>query len=124
MGDKWLPTGRKKPSITFASGAVVEVTNRFANGVEFKGEAETIPWSEWEYWRPAPIVTEAVDHPKHYNAHPSGIECIDVVRHMNFNLGNVVKYVWRAGEKDPAKHLEDLKKARWYLDNEIERLSK
>lgn len=69
-------------------------------------------------------IAEAVDHPAHYNAHPSGIECIDVVRHMNFNLGNVVKYVWRAGEKDPTKHLQDLKKARWYLDDEIERLSK
>lgn len=75
---------------------------------------------------PAPRTgrVEAVDHPAHYNTHPSGIECIDVVRHMNFNLGNVVKYLWRAGEKDPAKHLEDLKKAAWYLNDEIERLSK
>lgn len=66
--------------------------------------------------------TDAINHPKHYNAHPSGIECIDVVEHMNFNLGNAIKYVWRAGLKTEA--IEDLKKARWYLDREIARLEK
>lgn len=62
---------------------------------------------------------EAVDHPKHYNAHPSGIECIDVVEHMGFNLGNAIKYIWRADEKGTA--LEDLRKAAWYVQREIER---
>ena len=64
-----------------------------------------------------------VDHPPHYNQHPSGIECIDVVEHMNFNLGNAVKYIWRAGLKslDP---VTDLEKARWYIDREIARLKK
>lgn len=62
-----------------------------------------------------------VEHPKHYNQHPSGIECIQIVRHFNFNLGNVIKYVWRAGIKsdDP---IEDLEKARFYIDDEIKRL--
>lgn len=60
-----------------------------------------------------------VNHPKHYNSHPSGIECIDVVEHMNFNLGNAIKYIWRADEK--GKSLEDLEKAKWYLQREIER---
>jgi hypothetical protein len=64
---------------------------------------------------------EMVDHPPHYTAHPSGIECIDVAEHMNFNLGNSVKYIWRAGLKHDA--VEDLKKARWYLDREIARLA-
>lgn len=63
--------------------------------------------------------TDAVNHPQHYNAHPSGIECIDVVEHMGFNLGNAVKYVWRADLKSDA--LEDLQKARWYIDREIAR---
>jgi len=63
---------------------------------------------------------EAVNHPKHYNSHPSGVECIDVVRHMNFNLGNVIKYLWRADHKNAS--IEDLKKARWYPDDEIKRL--
>ena len=62
---------------------------------------------------------DPVNHPAHYTKHPSGIECIQVTRWFNFNLGNVIKYVWRAGNKGNA--LEDLKKARWYLDDEINR---
>ncbi len=64
---------------------------------------------------------DAVNHPKHYMSHPSGIECIQVTRHMNFNLGNVVKYLWRTDHKNG---LEDLKKARWYLDDEINKREK
>lgn len=67
---------------------------------------------------------ETVDHPKHYNLHPTGIECIDVVEHMSFPIGTVVKHLWRAGLKPSAPQLEDLKKARWYLNREIERLEK
>jgi hypothetical protein len=62
-----------------------------------------------------------VDHPKHYNQHPSGIECIDVVEHMNFNLGNAVKYIWRAGLKSEDA-MTDLEKARWYIEREMQRL--
>jgi hypothetical protein len=67
---------------------------------------------------------DPVNHPGHYNNHPSGIECIQVVEHMTFNLGNAVKYLWRNGLKDSTPALQDLKKARWYLDREIERLEK
>ncbi len=72
-------------------------------------------------------MADQVNHPKHYTEHPSGVECIVVVEHMTFNVGNAVKYCWRAGLKgEPealrAKHLEDLKKARWYLEREIQRL--
>lgn len=63
---------------------------------------------------------EAVNHPPHYNSHPSGIECIVIARHYNFNIGNVIKYLWRAGLK--GGKLEDLKKAKWYLEDEISRL--
>lgn len=63
---------------------------------------------------------ETINHPSHYNSHPSGIECIEVVEHMNFNVGNAIKYLWRAGSKgDP---MEDLKKAAWYINREIDRL--
>ena len=65
--------------------------------------------------------TEKVDHPAHYNSHPSGVECITVVEHMTFNIGNAIKYLWRADHKNG---LEDLKKAEWYVRREIERLSK
>jgi hypothetical protein len=66
-------------------------------------------------------VDDTVEHPVHYTRHPSGVECIQVTEHMNFCLGNAVKYLWRAGLKGPT--LEDLKKARWYIDREIERLT-
>lgn len=56
-------------------------------------------------------------NPKHYRTHPSGIECIQITEHMSFCLGNAVKYIWRAGHKGTA--IEDLKKARWYIDREI-----
>lgn len=57
-------------------------------------------------------------NPNHYKSHPSGIECIEITEHMMFNLGNVVKYVWRADLKNG---MEDLKKARWYINREIKR---
>jgi hypothetical protein len=65
---------------------------------------------------------DMVNHPPHYTAHPSGIETIQVTRHMNFNLGNAMKYIWRAGIKDQDKTIEDLKKAIFYINDEIERL--
>jgi len=64
-------------------------------------------------------MSSAINHPRHYNQHPTHIECIEVVEHMGFNLGNTVKYIWRAGLKDPAATVEDLLKAKWYLEREI-----
>lgn len=64
--------------------------------------------------------SDMVNSPKHYNSHPSGVECISVTKHMNFCLGNAFKYIWRAGLKNDK--IEDLKKAIWYLQTEIERL--
>lgn len=64
-------------------------------------------------------MTDMVNQPPHYRKHPSGVECIEITEHMNFNLGNVIKYVWRADEKGCAT--EDLEKAAWYLRREIER---
>lgn len=60
---------------------------------------------------------DPVNKPKHYNSHPSGVQCIEIARHMNFNLGNAMKYIWRADEK--GNTIEDLEKARWYIDDEI-----
>jgi Protein of unknwon function (DUF3310) len=61
----------------------------------------------------------AIDHPPHYDAHPSGVECIQITEHMGFNLGNVVKYVWRADLKGTAE--DDLRKAAWYIARELKR---
>lgn len=67
---------------------------------------------------------DPINHPPHYNA--SSIEPIDVIEawKLSFCLGNVVKYIARAGKKDPAKLVEDLKKATWYLAREIEQLER
>lgn len=71
---------------------------------------------------------DQINHPKHYTSDPSGIECIDVTRHRNFNIGNAIKYLWRAGLKEDKdrkiidKQVEDLNKAVWYLVDEIHRL--
>lgn len=67
-------------------------------------------------------MTDFVNHPKHYTSDPSGVECIQITRHRNFNIGNAIKYLWRAGLKDDKKEIEDLRKAIFYIQNEIERL--
>lgn len=64
-----------------------------------------------------------VNHPKHYNQHPAGIECIDIIRHYTCDIANALKYVWRAGLKpelgkeDAEKEVEDLNKAMWYIED-------
>jgi hypothetical protein len=63
---------------------------------------------------------DSVNHPPHYTSHPSGVECLTITRHMNFNLGNAFKYLWRAGLK--GKEVEDLKKAVFYVLDEIARI--
>jgi len=65
-------------------------------------------------------MNDNVNHPKHYNSHPSGVECIEITEHMTFCLGNAMKYIWRASLK--GKEVEDLRKARWYIDREISRI--
>lgn len=67
-------------------------------------------------------MSDPVNHPSHYTSHPSGVECITVTEHMGFNLGNAVKYIWRADLKDNA--MEDLDKAEWYIKREKQRRAK
>jgi hypothetical protein len=77
-----------------------------------------------------PNANDPVSHPAHYTSDPSGVECITITRHRNFNIGNAIKYLWRAGLKqsgivqpgDGDKQIEDLEKARWYIADEIKRL--
>ena len=71
---------------------------------------------------------ESVNHPKHYNSHPSGVECIDIIRHYCYDIGAAIKYLWRAGLKteegmtDRDKEIEDLRKAIWYINDRIRQL--
>lgn len=68
-------------------------------------------------------MNDAVNHPSHYT--DGKIEVIDFIeqKNLNFHRGNAVKYIARAGKKDPAKEVEDLRKAVWYLNREITRLT-
>lgn len=73
---------------------------------------------------------DSVNHPSHYTSDPSGVECIQITRHRNFNVGNSIKYLWRAGLKDEPgrdareKQIEDLRKAVWYIEDEIKLLER
>jgi hypothetical protein len=63
-------------------------------------------------------------NPSHYKSHPSGIECIQITEHMSFNLGNCLKYIWRADLKHDDGGIEDLNKALWYIKRELTRRQK
>lgn len=65
-------------------------------------------------------MSDSVNRPSHYTAYP--VEVIELTEHMNFCRGNAVKYLARAGLKDPSKELEDLEKASWYVSREIARV--
>lgn len=68
---------------------------------------------------------DPVNHPAHYTSDPSGVECIEITEHRNFCVGNAIKYLWRAGLKEPenpSKEIEDLEKAVWYIEREINRI--
>jgi hypothetical protein len=69
-------------------------------------------------------VPDTVNNPPHYTSHPSGIECIQITEHMGFCLGNAVKYIWRADEKHKDNGVEDIRKAIWYLNRELEKRTK
>ena len=71
---------------------------------------------DWDCPR-EPVQSDPIN-PAHYTQHPSGVECVQITEHMGFLIGNVIKYVWRA---DLNGGVEDLRKARWYLDREIAR---
>jgi hypothetical protein len=64
---------------------------------------------------------DPVNHPAHYTAY-QGLEVIDLTEQLNFNRGNAVKYICRAGLKDKATEIQDLEKAAWYIDREIKRI--
>jgi hypothetical protein len=89
-----------------------------------KGGVTTLPPPEDSIFNVKNLnkLSEIVNHPKHYTVDPSGIECIQITRHRNFNIGNAIKYLWRAGLKESNSDIQDLEKAIWYITDEIKRL--
>lgn len=94
----------------------LNATGTDRHSIPCKYSAVEVPTGE--YLRPLKT-TDNVNHPKLYNT-IDGIECLDVAETFNFNLGNAIKYIWRSSFK--GKQLEDLKKAAFYVNREIERL--
>jgi len=84
-------------------------------------EAQEAQEAQYEEMTRKRYSQDSVNHPNHYNMHPSGIECIDIVEEFGFNIGNAIKYAWRCGLKDGADEIQDLEKSAWYLQREIER---
>ncbi len=136
----WRPAGqpvdedlegyrKNKDGIKFPAGTLVDIVLRSGKKIE-KVDCSHFNWDIRDqnddilHWRISDGLPNEgiVNHPPHYTGHPSGTECIEVTEHMNFCRGNAMKYLWRAGEK--GDEIEDLKKARWYIDREIRRLEK
>lgn len=70
-------------------------------------------------------MNDPVNHPSHYTNNPKGVELIDLIAHLTFTRGAAIKYIYRAGNKGTSEtEIEDLKKARWFIDREITELSK
>lgn len=94
----------------------------FAKHPEVAAEQRLTERSEEETDKADKVKREGSIGKRSYYAFPNGVEAEDICRYLSFNLGNVVKYACRAGRKDAKKKIEDLQKARDYLDNEIKRL--
>lgn len=136
-GDTITPTGAEWPH--WMLGQEYLVTHLDEDGkprftatspIGFTMEDFVIDFDDTADWS-AIIATRAVDmvnHPPHYTSDPSGVECIQITRHRNFNIGNAIKYLWRNGLKDDPslggrqKQIEDLRKSIFYIEDEIKRL--
>lgn len=98
-------------------------------GIPVTGSMVACPncqWTNFLYGPEAvkpPVRADAdmVNHPPHYTSHPSGVECIDVVEHYDFLLGNIIKYAWRAGLKEGSSRIDDLRKCAWYAQRAVEK---
>jgi len=131
VGDELRATGIEYPDNV--RDRVFTVKRFSHNGYPVFGELSWIADEDADggLWSTEPAsqsTPDMVNHPPHYTGDPSGVECITITRHRNFNIGSAFKYLWRNGLKDDpaqsarAKQIEDLRKAIWYIEDEIKRL--
>lgn len=113
-------TEQKAPPHIVDSGASVEPIP-FAGWVQYSDDT-VLPKTLGDLIQMKQTLNDPVNRPKHYTAHPSGIDCIQITEHMGFCLGNAIKYIWRADLK--GESIQDLEKAIWYIKREIERRKK
>lgn len=122
--------------IDFISKPLAEILNNYRKGIEQTALLKKQQYNAWQRYNELKtkneilnkiaednmdeeVISDNVNNPNHYTSHPSGIECIEVTEHFSFCLGNAIKYLWRADLKYDA--IEDLKKAAWYINREIEK---
>lgn len=137
VGGGWIGIEGETVTVTSVSGERIDIAPGTWDLSElfFPSEADLISSGEGVGYVLIEDVPEessqpvdAVNSPEHYTSDPSGVECIQITRHRNFNIGNAIKYLWRAGLKQSAdktaqeKQIEDLKKAVFYIQDEIKRL--
>ena len=84
--------------------------------VDIPGDYESVEAEE--FVKPA---TDAIN-PPHYQGFSNGAQVIDITEHLSLCAGTAIKYLARAGKKDPSKHVEDLEKAAWYVSRELGRV--
>ena len=120
------PKRQPKPGVGKNPGSERSVAtgHTSAEALAVTAQATPRPKPERRETGPAPAPAAAgdvdlIDHPPHYTRHPSGIECIQIVEHMGFNVGNAIKYLWRAELKGSC--FDDLRKAEWYIARELQK---
>lgn len=131
---EWVPEESESESVEDEEDEESPVTKELVAIFTGATKLEAIKWDPDSSVPPAdevfPASEDNVNHPSHYTSHPSGVECADIAEHHDFCVGNAIKYLWRAGLKKDAgmsaidKEIEDLQKAKWYIDRKIALLSK
>lgn len=125
MADKNMYVGIDEGVVPTTSGATESTTNSVGLSKE-KFEELSENAKDFKRMVDSGLKKDNVNHPEHYGGKDNVYEVIKIIEHyvLGFNLGNTLKYMLRAGRKDPSKYLEDLEKARFYLDREIELIKK
>ena len=133
VGDTIVATGEAWDNLKGKRGKVIALQDGRPERplVAFgRGGPTWLAWDEYavELVEAADVAQEETNekpdaiNPPHYQGFSNGAQVIDITENLNFNRGNAVKYLARAGAKDPAKEIEDLEKSLWYTQRELDRL--
>ena len=125
-GEAWdNPKGKRGKVIALQDGRPERPLVAFG-----RGKPTWLAWDEYavELVEAADVAQEETNekpdaiNPPHYQGFSNGAQVVDITEHLSFNRGSAVKYLARAGKKDPAKEIEDLEKSLWYTQRELDRL--
>ena len=131
-GDTWVNRLDETNTVTISNVGAYYVTGSSTKDGSYVGSRDDF----LHYFKPQPKENlppskqeknmsdkhDPVNSPSHYTSDPSGVHCIEIAENWDFLLGNTLKYIWRHGKKSSSDSIEDLEKARWYLDRKINKL--